>query len=127
MTTDKKFLVFENIFFRRILGIKWWQKVSNEKLREITRVQPVDEYIRMSRWKWLGHVFRKDGIVRVAPGWEARGRRGRGRPKETWVRTMIREVGIDCWRDMEEMAQDRGWWREFIMALCIPSGATGVD
>ena len=75
----------------------------------------------------MGHVFRKEGIVCVTPGWEARGMRGRGRPKETWVRTMIREVGADCWMDVEEMARDRGWWREFIVALCIPPGATGVD
>ena len=126
--SDNKFLAFENKALRRILGIKWWQRVSNERLREITGLQPVDEYIRMSRWKWLGHVFRKEGsIVRLAPGWEAQGRRGRGRPKETWVRTMIREAGEECWGDLEEMAQDRGWWKEFIVALCIPTGATGVD
>ena len=94
----------------------------------LVSVKPVDdEYIRMSRWKWLGHVFRKEGIISVTPEWEAQGRRGKGRPKETWVRTMIREVGTDCWMNIWEITQDRGWWREFIVALCIPSGATGVD
>ena len=125
--SDNAFLSFENKALRRIMGIKWWHKVSNERLREMTGVQPVDEYIRLSRWKWLGHVFRKEGLVGVAPGWEATGRRGRGRPKETWVRTMRRESGEECWRDVREMAQDRGWWREFIVALCIPLGATGID
>ena len=73
-------------------------------VREITGVQPVDEYVRLSRWKWLGYVFRREGvIVRGTPGWQVQGRRG------------------------EELAQDRWWWRKFIEALCIPQGATGVD
>ena len=29
--------------------------------------------------------------------------------------------------DLEELAQDRWRWREFIETLCIPQGATGVD
>ena len=111
---------------RRI--VKWWHRVSNDRVREITGVQPVDEYVRLSRWKWLGHVFRREGvIVQGTPGWQVQGRRGRGRPKETWMRTMRREAGEECWEDLEELAQDRWRWREFIEALCIPQGATGVD
>ena len=127
VTIDNKFLRFENKALRRILGIKWWDMIPNSRIREITGVQPVDEYVRLSRWKWLGHVYRRQGIVRETPGWVAHGRRGRGRPKETWVRTMRREAGDDCWGDLEELAQDRLWWCEFIRALCIPVGATGVD
>ena len=29
--------------------------------------------------------------------------------------------------DLDELAQDRAWWREFIETLCIPVGATGID
>ena len=35
------------------------------------------------------------------------------------MRTMRREAGEECWEDLEELAQDRWWWREFIKALCI--------
>ena len=127
VTTDKKFVAFENKVLRRILRIKWWQRVSNSRIREITGVQPVDEFVRFSRWKWIGHVYRRQGIVGNTPQWVAPGRRVRGRPKETWLRTMRREVGDECWNDLEELAQDRMWWREFIEALCIPVGATGID
>ena len=34
-------MVFKNKALRRILGVKWWHKVSND--REIMGVQPVDE------------------------------------------------------------------------------------
>ena len=117
VTTDKKFVAFENKALRRILGIKWWQRVSNSRIREITGVQPVDEFVRFSRWKLIGHVYRTQGIVRNTPRWVVLG-------KETWVRTMRREVGDECWEDLEELAQDKMWWREFIEALCIPVGAT---
>ena len=54
----------------------------------------------------------------VEEGEEGRRRRGC---------TMRREAGEECREDLGELAQDRWWWREFIEALCIPQGATGVD
>ena len=42
-------------------------------------------------------------IVRETPGWQVQGRRGRGRPKEMWMRTMRREAGEECWEDLEEL------------------------
>ena len=36
VTSDKKFVVFENKALRRILGVKWWHRVSNDRVREIT-------------------------------------------------------------------------------------------
>ena len=46
MSGEEKFYlaVFENKALRRILGVKWWDRVSNDRVREITGVQPVDEY-----------------------------------------------------------------------------------
>ena len=63
VTTDNKFLAFENKALRRILGVRWWERVSNARIREITGVQPVDEFVRYSRWKWLGHAYRRQGII----------------------------------------------------------------
>ena len=40
---------------------------------------------------------------------------------------MRSEAGDECWDDLDELAQDRAWWREFIEALCIPEGATEID
>ena len=84
--TDNKLLAVEHKALQR-LGIKWWDRVSNTSIREITGVQLVDEFVRFSLWKWLGHVFIKQGIVWDIPGCVAPGR-SRGRPRETWVRTM---------------------------------------
>ena len=40
---------------------------------------------------------------------------------------MRSEAGDECWDDLDELAQDRAWWREFTEALRIPVGATGID
>ena len=75
----------------------------------------------------MGHVHRKQGILRDIHGCVAPVRRNRSRPRETWVRTMRREAGDECWENLDELAQDRAWWCEFTEALCIPVGATGID
>ena len=33
VTSDKNFVVFENKALRRILGVKWWDRVSNDSER----------------------------------------------------------------------------------------------
>ena len=46
--------------------------------------------------------------------------RKRGRPKETWRRTVeseMREMGMS-WPEVEKKAQDRKLWRELVVALC---------
>lgn len=69
----------------------------------------------------LGHVFRKEGeIVKGTPGWQENGRRGRGRPRETWVRTMKREMGEECLANLEEIGQDRCWWRDSSRPFASP-------
>ena len=55
------------------------------------------------------------------------GKIGRGKPKETWVRTRRREAGEECWSDVEELAHDRWCWREFVGTLGVPLSTTGAD
>ena len=121
VTTDAKFLAFENKSLRRILGIKWQQHITNNAIREIVGLPSVNDVIRLSRWRWLGHIFiSEDELVQDVPEWRSQGSRGRGRPRETWLRTMQREVGYDDWGELREMSQEKAFWREFIEALCIP-------
>lgn len=45
------------------------------------------------RWKWIGHVLRREGEndCTAALGWSPQGWRARGRPKMTWRRTVEKE------------------------------------
>ena len=62
-----------------------------------------------------------NNITRVASKWTpADGKRNRGRPKETWRRTItneFRDMG-KTWGEMEKTAKDRDAWRSLVSALC---------
>lgn len=45
-------------------------RVTNKRLKEVTGVKPLDGYIRLLPWKYLGHIYGiKDGIVNGTAGW----------------------------------------------------------
>ena len=119
---NNKLEVFQNRCLRRILGIYWPNKISNAELRKRTGTRSVVTEVRGRRWKWIGHVCRMErtAIPRIAMRWTPEGRRNRGRPKETWRRTVERE-SRDLqltWDTITSRAQDRWQWRRFVEALC---------
>ena len=90
LTIEQKLEVFQNKCLRRILKIFWPNTISNEELRNRADISPIAEIIQKRRWQWLGHVLRMStqSIPRTALRWTPQGRRKRGRPKETWRRTI---------------------------------------
>ena len=104
---------------RRILKIYWPTRISNDEVRRIAGVEKVSEQIRRRRWRYIGHVLRKtpDDHQRIALKWTPDGRRKRGRPKETWRRTVLREreaLGLTSWEAAAAVASDRCQWRRII-------------
>ena len=60
-----------------------------------TKQLTIDLQIRKREWGWLGHTLRKpiDNITRQALEWNPpQGKRSRGRPKNTWRRTVLEEA-----------------------------------
>ena len=93
-TISHKLEVFHNRCLRRILRIYWPQTISNYELRRRTGTEPITQKVWRKRWKWIGHVLRMPpaALPQVALRWTPDGRRKRGRPKETWKRTMEKEM-----------------------------------
>ena len=88
----------------------------------MTNQKDIQTEIKQRRWKWLGHILRKEtsNITRVSLRWTPTGKRKRGRPKETWRRTIeneMKELGL-TWPELEKRAKDRQGWRELVVALC---------
>ena len=78
------------------------------------------------RLRWLGHVLRmpQDSIPKVALRWTPTGKRNRGRPKNTWRRTItieLSDMGLTM-GEAQVIAQDRHRWRRDIVALCPTLG-----
>ena len=112
---------FESSCLRRILRIQWFDYVSEEELRLRSGQQSVIEKIRVARWKWYGHTIRMtDGrLPKNALSWRPNGRRRVGRPKDTWRRTIARDMNQ---KNLDEeavrtMAEDRAGWRSYVADL----------
>jgi hypothetical protein len=76
-----------NKCLRRIINIKWTNKITNEEIWRITKQKPIEIRIKGRKWDWVGHTLRKEaGALRVektALDWNPPGYRRRGRPKRT--------------------------------------------
>ena len=116
---EKRLNTFLHKALRRILKIRWPMKVSNDEIRRRVNLVTISEMVAHRRWRWIGHVLRMENnsIPRVALTWTPDGRRKRGRPRETWRRTVEREreaMGFTSWREATTAAADRTTWRRRI-------------
>ncbi|XP_060559944.1 uncharacterized protein LOC132719985, partial [Ruditapes philippinarum] len=102
---------FQNTCLRRILKIRWPEKISNEDLWRRTCQQPLDVLTRQRKWRWIGHTLRKPptSITRQALLWNPQGKRKRGRPKNSWRRDTESELKANnmSWHDVTRAAQNR--------------------
>jgi len=89
-----KLQVFINKSLRKILRIFWPDRITNNELWKRTKQPRIDLQIRKRKWGWLGHTLRKstDDITRQALEWNPQGKRSRGRPKNTWRRTVLEQA-----------------------------------
>jgi hypothetical protein len=86
------------------LGIKWYDKVTNEYLLVKTGQAKIEDEIRKRKWRWIGHTVRKPqgAITRQALSWNLQGMRKRGRPKNTQRRDLEKDkskIG-KSWREL---------------------------
>jgi endonuclease/exonuclease/phosphatase family metal-dependent hydrolase len=119
-TIERKLEVFQTKCLRRIMKIFWPNMISNEELWHRAGASSIAETIATRRWRWLGHVCRMppDSLPRVALRWTPQGKRNRGRPKETWRRTVERELksrGLTL-QTAPTIAADRQKWRSLAVA-----------
>ena len=111
----QKLEVFDHWCLRRILNIRWEDRVTNDEVRhrcfEIPRLSSV---LRQHRLRWFGHTLRRAGtdLVRATlsplpcPGW----RRRLGGQLKTWIATIKSDVELLGLRRVYGLRQwDRGW------------------
>ena len=89
-------------------NVRWPYTISNEDLYSMTPTRPITDKIRRRRSWWIGHALclPLTATARAALRWTPDGRRGKGRPRETW------------WGFLERAAQDMNKWKDLVEALC---------
>ena len=105
---------------RRIMMIKWQQKMTNKTVVKMAEINEISCEVRQRRWNRLGHVLRREGEndCFTALGCTPEGRRVRGRPKTTWRRTVERETkkaGWKSWNVAKAAARNKECWSENVL------------
>ena len=80
--------------------------------------------IRRKKWKWIGHTLRKEreNTTRMAMDWNPQGKRKRGRPKQSWRRTVITENTERTWGEVKRIENNRVRWKAMVEALYLSRG-----
>ncbi|KAK7094897.1 uncharacterized protein [Littorina saxatilis] len=116
-----KLSTFHTENLRRILRIFWPNTISNQQLLAQCNRESLETIVTRRRWKWIGHVMRReqDSTTRTVLHRTPEGKHKRGRPKNTWRRTVEGELKTlnHTWGTIKRLAQNRQEWRSFVAAL----------
>ena len=107
-----------NRCLKYILRIWWPNIISNKDLWKVTG-QDINLEIRKRKFRWIGHTLRKeDGeIPKAALLRNPQGNRKRGRPRNSWRRSVMKEAGRS-WNELRFLAADRQKWKGLTDNLC---------
>src|SRR5579871_4304654 len=110
---------FHTLCLRKVLNIKWQDKIPNTTVLDRAGIPSIDTLLRESQIRWAGHVARMPDhrLPKIIFYGEIQnGRRSQGGQKKRFkdtLKTSLKSFGIDhdTW---ENTAQDRTTWRSFI-------------
>jgi hypothetical protein len=88
-------------------------------LRKVTGQEDINLEIRKRKFRWINHTLKKeDGeIPKAALLWNPQGNRKRGRLRNSWRRSVIKEAGRS-WNELRFLAANRQKWQGLIDNLC---------
>ncbi|KAI8496909.1 hypothetical protein Bbelb_255640 [Branchiostoma belcheri] len=131
-THELRVNAFDTRCLRRLLGIRWFDRVSNATLRDITKQPPLTSKIRLARLRLFGHIARAVPLLEPAAllrepaptAWS----HPRGRPRRTWCDQLKDDLAVSLNLDTTwEAAQDRTTWRSICRGATLPWEACGLD
>ena len=93
--------------------------LSNKDRWNVAGLEDINVEIRKRKFKWIGHTPRKeDGeIPKAALLCNPQGNRKRGRLRNSWRRSVIKEAGRS-WNELRFLAAVRQKWKGLIDNLC---------
>ena len=105
-------------YLRRVANKTKRDKERNTKIRETLKVTPIGYDIENRQLKWYGHVKRmdKNRIPRKCLEARIEGKRSRGRPRRTWLDSVI-TTGKNRNKTLSELnnlCMDRKEWKKWI-------------
>ena len=124
-----RLLSFEMKCYRRILRIRWQQKITNVEVRRRMKVTTnVMQEVIKRKMTMFGHICRMTRDRRVKKVMEGfmEGNNRRGRPRREWLQDIEAWGGKNVPTLMRE-AQDRNRWRIIVMHAVDTNGWKPMD
>jgi hypothetical protein len=114
-------------FYRRLLRVKWTDKITNESvLKELGAQRLMLSEISKSRLKYLGHANRNtktDLMTTVLQG-KVEAKRNYGRPPTSYIDNVKVDSGLQLY-DVIHQRRDRDRWRPLVARSGAPTDGHG--
>lgn len=118
-TTSNAMLTTHRALERRLLKTsrrqQWQQRLRNADMREKSRLKDPLQYMKVSKHRWAGHLFRRSDdrwSLRVTEWVPRDKKRPLRRPPRRWADSfskLFRERGLPCWM---QVARNRLLWKQ---------------
>jgi hypothetical protein len=111
--TEEKFVnVFETWCWKRMLKVKWTDRVTNfEVFRRAKEERLLLEILKNGRQSWLGHITRhNECVVNIVEGAMFR-KKAVGRPRLRYLQQVARNTGADSHIAVKRMACNNCRWK----------------
>ena len=106
--------VAEMKMLRFAMGVTRKDKIRNEHIRSIVKVERLEMKMREGRLRWYGHIMRRDQKYAGRKMMEMKlpGKRRRGRPKRRFLDVVKEDMGEVGAKEMD--IEDRKMWTMII-------------
>ena len=114
MTAAEKSRVeaFEMWCYRRMMRIKWIDRVSNEEvLRRVGEKRSLMKTLTRRRNNLVGHILRHDGLMKTIVEGQVDGKNGKGRPRIKYMEQVKKDVKEKKYVGVKRLADRRIEWR----------------
>jgi len=124
---SRRINAFEQWCYRRLLKIKWTDKISNEEVLRRMNVEDLSLYnnIKKQKLSFAGHLLRGSAGETALQILEGRmnSNIAQGRPRRMWIDDVKSWMNLDSYEEVKRTAQDRHLWRACVWTACQPSAS----
>jgi hypothetical protein len=122
-------LAFEMKCYRRILHIRWQQRITNEEVRRrVGNTRSIVQLIMERKLNLFGHICRMEDnrLVKCVVFGIMDGQTRRGRPSREWLDDIREWCQMDI-HTLSRMARDRAQWRSIVRQALDTNGREPME
>ena len=117
---ERRIQTFEMRCYRKIFGISFRDRITNEDVRAAIRPhEDLLSIVKTRKLRWYGHVTRATGPAKTIKQDTVPGGRRRGRPKKCWHDNIKEWTELPLAKTLR-LAEEKDGWRKIIKTSVVP-------